>query len=74
MDIAAYWVEYIARHGKGSLKAPIVDMPWWQSSMLDIYAFILLVVIILYYTLKSLFKLLKNSLFRGKDNLKLKKH
>ncbi|KAJ8681391.1 hypothetical protein QAD02_017178 [Eretmocerus hayati] len=39
---AAYWIEYIARHGPHALRSPIVDLPWWQLEILDIYAVILL--------------------------------
>lgn len=52
LDEAIYWVEYIARHGKGALRSPLVDMPWWQTTLLDVYGFIILVLLVVYYVLK----------------------
>lgn len=52
MDTAAYWIEYIVRHGKNSLRSPIVDMPWWQVHLIDIYAFIGTVVLIALFIFK----------------------
>lgn len=40
MDTAAFWIEYVVRHGKDALRSPIVDMPWWQVNLLDVYGFI----------------------------------
>lgn len=41
-ETAVYWIEYIHRHGEDALRSPIMDMPWWQSSLVDIYAFVAL--------------------------------
>ena len=56
LDTAIYWIEYIARHGKGALRSPLVDMPWWQANLLDVYAFILAVAIAALYTVKLIVK------------------
>lgn len=59
IDTAVFWVEYIARNGKDALKSPSVDLPWWQNSLLDVYGFILAMVLLTVYaivkTLKFLF-------------------
>ena len=80
MDTAAFWIEYVARHEKGTLKAPVVDMPWWQSSLLDVYAFILsvlvLILIIIYYLLKITIKKMSSKFLNlpNNKNLRTKKH
>ncbi|XP_023248456.1 UDP-glucuronosyltransferase 2B15-like [Copidosoma floridanum] len=52
VDTAVYWVEYVHRHGKDALRSLLVDMPWWQIYLLDVYgvivAAIILCVLILY--------------------------
>ncbi|CAB0037075.1 unnamed protein product [Trichogramma brassicae] len=58
MDTAAYWIEFIARNGKRSLRSPLVDMPWWQASLLDVYAAFLVVTIVALYTIKIIVWLL----------------
>ena len=79
MDTAAFWIEYVARHGKGTLKAPVVDMPWWQSSLFDVYAFILsvlvLIILIIFYLFKFTLKMInKNCVkLRNSKNSKSKK-
>ncbi|XP_031777448.1 UDP-glucuronosyltransferase 2A3 [Nasonia vitripennis] len=44
MDTAAFWIEYVARHGKDALRSPVIDMPWWQAKLYDVYGFLLLLV------------------------------
>ncbi|KAL7302509.1 hypothetical protein TKK_0005151 [Trichogramma kaykai] len=58
MDTAAYWIEFVARNGKKSLRSPLVDMPWWQASLLDVYAAFLVVTIVALYTVKVIVRLL----------------
>ena len=55
---ARYWIEYVARHGKDALRSPSVDMPWWQVIQLDVYAFILAVVLIAFYVLKKFIQII----------------
>ena len=50
-DTAIFWIEYIHRHGKDVLKPPILELTWWQASLLDVYGFILASVIISLYVL-----------------------
>ncbi|XP_001603733.2 UDP-glucuronosyltransferase 2C1 [Nasonia vitripennis] len=56
IDTATFWIEYVARHGKNALRSPVVDMPWWQVNLIDVYGFILLVLIIIGYIIKVVVK------------------
>lgn len=58
LDEAIFWIEYVARHGKGCLRSPLIDLQWWQANLLDVYGFILLVLLTLLYLLKKIFKLI----------------
>lgn len=51
IDTSAYWIEYIIRNGPNSLRAPPMDMPWWQIELLDIGAFLLIFATISVYLL-----------------------
>ncbi|XP_032453936.1 uncharacterized protein LOC100123458 [Nasonia vitripennis] len=57
MDTSIFWVEYIARHGKDALRSPVVDMPWWQASLLDVYGFILALNLLFLYVLWRLVRI-----------------
>ncbi|CAB0035861.1 unnamed protein product [Trichogramma brassicae] len=52
MDTAAYWIEFVARHGKDALRSPLTDMPWWEASLWDVYTFILSIIFLLLYVIK----------------------
>ncbi|XP_058794059.1 UDP-glucosyltransferase 2-like [Phymastichus coffea] len=56
-NTSVFWVEFIARHGKRTLRHPLVDMPWWQASLLDIYAFLIFLILPVIYALKRIFTL-----------------
>ncbi|KAL7299929.1 hypothetical protein TKK_0007249 [Trichogramma kaykai] len=58
IDTAVYWIEYVVRHGKGSLRSPLSEMPWWQSSLLDIYSFLALALIIVLFILTRIVKII----------------
>ena len=58
MDTAIFWIEYISRHGKDALRSPLVDMPYWQAALLDVYGFIVVTFfIIVFVTFKLLTKI-----------------
>lgn len=65
-DVAVYWIEYIAKYGKDSLK-PINSnySAWWKNNLLDVYAFLFAMAIIIGYifskTVKYVFGLYKSS-------------
>ncbi|XP_058795220.1 UDP-glucosyltransferase 2-like [Phymastichus coffea] len=72
MDTALFWVQYVHRHGKDALKSASEDMPWWQVSLLDVYASLvtlsLLAVFICIQLLKLIFKILISSTRKSKTS------
>ena len=68
-ETVTYWVEYIVRHGKDTLRSPVVDMPWWQVHLIDVYGFILLVIFVIFYVLKKIVKLFISFMFLSKNKL-----
>ena len=45
LDRAVWWVEYVLRHkGAEFLKPHSVDLPWYQYHLLDVIAFILVII------------------------------
>lgn len=73
LDTSIYWIEYIHRHGKDALRSPIVDMPWWQASLLDVYGFIIMSAVLVLYVFKKIINK-SISLLTPKTNRKLKKN
>ncbi|XP_015599278.1 UDP-glucuronosyltransferase 2C1 [Cephus cinctus] len=62
LDTAVWWIEYVARYGKGSLRAAAVDMPWWQLALIDVYAAIILILGASLYLLKIIVKLILSAI------------
>lgn len=56
LDTAAFWIEYVARHGKSALRPPVLDLAWWQASLLDVYSFIISVIFITLFVVKMIIK------------------
>lgn len=55
LDTAMYWIEYILRHnGASFMKNPARKLHWIQYAMLDVYGFILAVVLTIFYTIYKL--------------------
>ncbi|NP_001243980.1 UDP-glycosyltransferase UGT39B1 precursor [Bombyx mori] len=55
LDTAMYWIEYIIRHnGASFMKNPARKLHWIQYAMLDVYGFILAVVLTIFYTIYKL--------------------
>ncbi|KYN31800.1 UDP-glucuronosyltransferase 1-9 [Trachymyrmex septentrionalis] len=79
LDTAIFWVEYVGKFGN-VLQSPGIKLTWWQRNLVDIYAFIFIVIIIVLYIalfiLRKLKKLLFGSRACAKNNaaLKLKKN
>ena len=67
-DVAVYWVEYMARHGKDALKSPIVDLPWYQANLIDVYGFITLILLVFFYVLNRAIKICVKCMFLKKIN------
>ncbi|XP_048509527.1 UDP-glucosyltransferase 2-like isoform X2 [Athalia rosae] len=63
LETAIFWIEHVVRDGGSGLKSPAIHLTWWQISLLDVYAFfILLIAVIGSITLAAILKLKK--LFR----------
>jgi len=75
LNTSAYWVEYIAKYGN-VLQSPAINLYWWQQCLLDVYAFILAVIITVFYVVLFIFRKLKKLLFglrnTKKDNIAMK--
>ncbi|XP_028134383.2 UDP-glycosyltransferase UGT5-like [Diabrotica virgifera virgifera] len=52
MDLAIYWTEYIAKHKRAPhLRVAGLDLSWYQYFLLDVIAFIVIVVVIVFTTI-----------------------
>ncbi|XP_035737140.1 UDP-glucuronosyltransferase-like isoform X1 [Vespa mandarinia] len=49
IDTANYWIEYIVKYGWDALRSPAMDLNWWENDLLDVYTFLLLIIVILIY-------------------------
>ena len=74
MDTANYWIEYVIRNGAQSLRSPAVDMYWWQVELLDVYGFLLICPISIFYVIfiivRAIFRkyIFENSKIRLKND------
>lgn len=69
MDTANFWIEYVARNGPNVLKSPALELSWWQLELLDIYGFIILVIIgafLIIYRISQILLTLAQHVFFGK--------
>ena len=57
-DRAAWWMEYLLRHPNpsDSMRNPAVELFWWQYFLIDVIAFLLIVVISFIIIVKFLIK------------------
>ncbi|XP_057333523.1 UDP-glycosyltransferase UGT5-like [Microplitis mediator] len=72
VDTAVYWIEYAVRNGPDALRSPIVDMPWWQVALLDVYLLIFISLIIITCLIISILYISLSYLF-SKPNTNLRK-
>lgn len=76
LDTSSFWVEYIIKYGN-VLQSPALNLYWWQNCLLDIYAFILVIVITMLSIALFILRKLKKLLFGSrtcakKDNAAIK--
>ena len=46
LDTAVYWTEYVLRHGDCAHMKPLaLYQPWWQRRLLDVWLFVMAVVL-----------------------------
>lgn len=61
MDTAAFWIEFVVRNGKDTMRSPALDLTWWQVVLLDVYAATFAVLFtatcIIIFIVKSLLRL-----------------
>ncbi|XP_011266198.2 UDP-glucuronosyltransferase 1-9 [Camponotus floridanus] len=62
LNTSIFWVEYIAKYGN-VLQSPAIDLYWWQLNLLDVYAFIVAVIIVALFIVLFVLRKLKNLLF-----------
>ncbi|XP_044733443.1 UDP-glycosyltransferase UGT5-like [Chrysoperla carnea] len=64
LDTAIWWIEYVARNGGAHETRPaVVNMPFYQSALLDVGLFLLTVILIVVYINFKLSKLILSKLF-----------
>lgn len=77
LDTAMYWIEYVIRHkGARHMKSSAMELSWIAYNMIDVYAFIILGMLLFVYVLYVIVKLLNEflkSLGTSKANKK-KRH
>ncbi|KAL3266340.1 hypothetical protein HHI36_010518 [Cryptolaemus montrouzieri] len=67
MDTAIYWIEYVARHkGAPHMRTAAVDMPLYQYLLLDVFAFLAVVLIIFLYVSYKISSLILRAIFSKK--------
>lgn len=67
LDTAVYWVEYVARHkGAPHMRTAAVGMPFYQYLLLDVIAFLAVVLFVFFYIFYFVTKALFRKLFKSK--------
>lgn len=67
IDKAVYWVEYVIRHkGAHHLRSPAVDLKWYQFYLLDIAAFVMIIILICYFIIRYTMKLMYTLIVKQK--------
>lgn len=52
VSTSAFWIEHVIRHGGGAhMKSSAVSLTWYQYYLIDVFSFLLLLLIIVLYTL-----------------------
>lgn len=69
MDTAVYWVEHVLKYkGAKHLRNAGMKLSWYQYLLLDVFAFLIAVAVILaviaFYTFRAIFRYLKRKLGR----------
>nr|XP_012222825.1 PREDICTED: UDP-glucuronosyltransferase 2B16-like isoform X1 [Linepithema humile] len=67
LDLAIWSIEYAVRHPNGSLASPMRSQSWVEKNLIDIYAFVLLNLIIItsvtFFVTKTLYKFYYNYVY-----------
>lgn len=78
LDMATYWVEYVMRHnGAFHLQCASIKLTWYQRILLDVIAFMLFIItsliLILSFTIRAIYRFVKNLLPKKPKKTDLKK-
>ncbi|OXU17534.1 hypothetical protein TSAR_014640 [Trichomalopsis sarcophagae] len=73
LNNAIYWIEYVVQNGADSLRSPALQFSWWQLALLDVYGFILLVIILSTVLSVLSVKLIFTKIISKSNNSKLNK-
>nr|BAN20825.1 glucosyl/glucuronosyl transferases [Riptortus pedestris] len=60
MDVvkeAAYWIEYVIKHGSSHLKPASINLPWYSVILLDVSLFLLAIISLIVFLLYSIIAL-----------------
>lgn len=65
LDTSVWWVEYVARNGGAeTMRSTVLDMPLYQTMLLDVGLFLLIVTLSIVYfsykVIKIILKIIKN--------------
>ncbi|XP_005189088.2 UDP-glycosyltransferase UGT5 isoform X1 [Musca domestica] len=72
-ETAAYWIEYVIRHGGApQLRSAGLDLEWYQFYLLDVIAFVVVVAVVVILVLGYIFKRLLCGVAGGSSSKKLK--
>lgn len=72
IDLAVYWVEFVARHGgTPHLRVAGADKSIYEYLLLDVIGFVVFIVFIIYTILKITCKVIRT---KTKRNIKEKSH
>lgn len=58
-----YWIEYVIRNGGDVLRSPALEFTWWQLQLLDVYGFVLLVLVLVLMTFVMITRLVFKKIF-----------
>lgn len=68
LDTAIFWIEYVIRHkGANFAKNPSLKMNWFAYNMFDVYAFIVMITILVFLVIRKLISFLVNVVFESKN-------
>lgn len=75
LDTAMFWIEYVIRNnGADYIKNPALELSWVASSMLDVYVFVLMIILTIIYVVLKLILISISYLKKGEPEKKLKKN
>ncbi|EFN81910.1 UDP-glucuronosyltransferase 2C1 [Harpegnathos saltator] len=72
-EVANFWTEYVIRNGPNMLRSPTMDMPWWQTNLIDVYGFIMACIVIIIYFLTIVVKFAMSILLKDINIWKTRK-